>query len=138
MRNRLAVLAALLLSLVALPAAAGGRPIPLVEVVDAPVMWSTPEAATLAQMQAAVLAGCAAKGWVGQAVEPGHVHAVLTRPDYRAEIDILYSTSKLSIKYAASEGLDYNADRQLIHRNFNRWLTLLQQAINVETLRAKA
>ncbi|MBS0395787.1 MAG: hypothetical protein JSR54_14290 [Proteobacteria bacterium] len=137
MRTPVAALAALLLSLAALPALAGGRPIPLVEIIDAPLVWQNNAPGKLEEVQSAVMAGCVTKGWVPTAQGPGHVHAVLTRPDYRAEIDVTFTTTTLSIKYADSQGLDWNPDKRLIHRNFNRWLTLLQQAINVEMVRTK-
>jgi hypothetical protein len=137
MRRPALALATLLVSLAALPALAGGRPIPLVEIIDAPLTWQNGTAGKLADVQAAVIAGCVVKGWVPQAQAPDRVHAVLTRPDYRAEIDITYTTSTISIKYADSQGLDWNPDKRVIHRNFNRWLTLLLQAINMETVRSR-
>lgn len=137
MRRPALALATLLLSLAALPALAGGRPIPIAEIIDAPLTWPSGTAPKLADVQAAVVAGCVVKGWVPQVQAPDRVHAVLTRPDYRAEIDITYTTSTISIRYADSQGLDWNPDKRLIHRNFNRWLILLQTAINTEAVRSR-
>ncbi len=137
MRMPAAALAALLLSLAALPALASPRPVPLVEIVDAPLTWQSGTPGKLADVQSAVMAGCVTKGWVPTPQGPGHVHAVLTRSDYRAEIDVTFTTTTLSIKYADSEGLKWDPAKRVIHPNFNRWLTLLQQAISVEIVRIK-
>ena len=71
-----------------------------------------------------------------QQVEPGLIHAVLRRDDWVAEIDIPYTATSYSIKYANSVNLDYNAQKHVIHRNFNKWLTNLRQIIDAETVRA--
>jgi hypothetical protein len=62
------------------------------------------------------------------------VHAVLAKSDYTAEIDIPFTVETYSIKYSASEHLDWNSDKRLIHRNFNRWLVLLRQRIDLQMM----
>ncbi len=128
---RIAALATLAL-LAATPAVeAGGKPIPIIEQVDVPLHWLGGQAQTLDKVQRAVFAGLAAKGWQGTPVEPGHAHGVLMRDDWRCEIDVYYDITKFSIRYASSEHLDYDATRHVIHRNFNRWLVLLREQINI-------
>lgn len=131
MNRRFALLAALALLCGAPLALAGGKPIPIIEQVDVPVNWLGGTAGSIDKVQRAVFAGLAAKGWVGTLVEPGHAHAVLMRPDYHCEIDVYFDTAKFSIRYANSEHLDYDPARRVIHRNFNRWLVLLREQINI-------
>jgi hypothetical protein len=131
MNRRLALFATLALVLAASPVQAGGRPIPIIEQVDVPLNWLGGQAGSLDKVQKAVFAGLAAKGWSGSLLEPGHAHGVLTRPDWRCEIDVFYDTNKFSIRYANSEHLDYDAPKHVIHRNFNRWLVLLREQINI-------
>jgi hypothetical protein len=109
---------------------AGGRPIPMIEQVDVPLVGPNGMNANLDKVQRAVFTGLAAKGWIGTLVEPGHAHGVLTRDDWRCEIDVFYDTAKFSIRYAYSEHLDYDANKHVIHRNFNHWLVLLKEQIN--------
>ncbi len=115
-------------------ATAGGRPIPMIEVLDVPVAWPNGTPGDLAAVQAAIIRGCADKGWSCQLAAPGLVHGVLMKPDWKAEIDIPFSVASYSIKYSASEHLDYNAAKHVIHRNFNRWLVLLRERIDVHTV----
>lgn len=136
MKKILIAISTLWLALASLTAAAGGWPKPLEEIIDAPVAWQTEARGDLATVQAAILRGCADKGWVGHVVSPGLVHAVLTKSDYTAEIDIPFTVERYSIKYSASQHLDWNPDKRLIHRNFNRWLILLRQRIDLQMVSA--
>jgi hypothetical protein len=129
--NAIAAATLAALTLFAVPASAGGRPIPMVEIIDAPVVAPTGKAADIQAVQAAILAGCIDKGWVAHVVSPGLIHATLTKPDYTAELDIPFTASSYSIKYSNSEHLDYSAEKHVIHRNFNRWLILLRERIDV-------
>ena len=128
---RIAALATLALFAATPAAEAGGKPIPIIEQVEVPVNWLGGQPGSIDKVQRAVFAGLAAKGWIGSLVEPGHAHGVLTRPDYRCEIDVYFDTAKYSIRYASSEHLDYDAGKKVIHRNFNRWLVLLREQINI-------
>ena len=118
------------------PAQAGGRPIPMMEIIDSPVVWANGTPVDIGVVQRAILFALVAKDWKAQQVEPGLIHAVLRRDDWVAEIDIPYTATSYSIKYANSVNLDYNAQKHVIHRNFNKWLTNLRQIIDAETVRA--
>ena len=132
MQTQILAVTTLALSLMALPAAAGGRPIPIVDPVDAPVVWPGGTPGDVNIVKRAILAGLLIKGWTGEAVAPSVIHAVLQRPDFRAKIDISYNATSYTVKYAASEHLDYDADKRLIHRNYNHWIELLRRAIDIE------
>jgi len=125
--------AIVLLALVAFAPAvqAGGRPIPMLEIIDTPVPWPDGKEGSLERVQKAVFAGLAAKGWTATLAAPGKAHAYIQKPDWRCEIDVLFNTRTYSILYSNSEHLDFDAAKHVIHRNFNRWLTLLQQQINL-------
>ena len=45
-------------------------------------------------------------------------------------IEIPFSQSAYSLIYLDSERLDYNEKKQKIHRNYNKWITLLSRTIN--------
>jgi len=127
MNRRTALFAALAL-LAAVPAVqAGGRPIPMQEIIDSPFAWPGGKEGTMDKAQKAVFAGLAAKGWVATLAGPGKAHGMIHRDDWRCEIDVVFRAKKYSILYSNSEKLDYNVEKKVIHRNFNRWLTLLQE-----------
>jgi len=133
MNRRLAVA---LLALAAFPVLApavqaGGRPIPMKEIIDAPVPWPGGNEGKIEQVQRAVFAGLRSKGWTATLAAPGKAHAYIQKPDWRCEIDVTFNTKSYSITYSNSEHLDYNAEAHVIHRNFNRWLLLLQEQINL-------
>lgn len=129
--NRRFVIAALALVAFAPAVQAGGRPIPMQEIIDSPFPWPPGKAATMEQAQHAVMAGLTAKGWTATVPAPGKAHGYIQKPDWRCEIDVTFNTKSYSILYSNSEHLDYDATKKVIHRNFNRWLQLLQQQINM-------
>lgn len=46
-----------------------------------------------------------------------------------AEVTITYDESNFTINYRDSNTLDYNPQRGTIHRNYNKWITLLENEI---------
>lgn len=125
-----------ILTLFTSAALAGGRPIPMVEIIDAPVIWPDDQVGNLQTVQKAVLSGLFDKGWVGRVVTPGVVQATLRRDDWTCEIAVTYNTTTYSIRYVNSTNLDYDASTHVIHRNFNKWLILLQQRIDLHMMQA--
>lgn len=130
-------LAAALLLWAAVPmtAVAGGQPV--MNVTDAPVNWTTGTPGPAAKVQTAILAALALKGWQGRVVSPGVIQGVLLVRRHRAEIEITFDARKYSIKYVSSEELDYDAAKNTIHRNYNKWIILLQRVIDVEMMRSQ-
>lgn len=55
--------------------------------------------------------------------------SILIRGRHYAEVIIPYSSSAYSIYYSDSRVLDYDERAQRIHRNYNKWVILLSQAI---------
>jgi hypothetical protein len=136
MRKILLAMAMVAATLLSGTVEAGGRPIPMIEVIDAPVAWPNGKPGDPSVVQAAIVHACADKGWICTLAAPGLIHAVLVKPDWKAELDIPFSVASYSIKYSASEHLDYDATKHVIHRNFNRWLVLLRERIDMHTISA--
>ena len=105
---------------------------PIQNIVDEPVpLLIDGSSATLDDVKKAIISGCQRKGW--NAVLDGDTQikcSILVRGRHYAEITIPYSESSYSILYLDSRELDYNEEKQQIHRNYNGWVIKLSRAIN--------
>jgi hypothetical protein len=82
------------------------------------------------EVRDAIAAACRLKGWTPVIVDEEQIKcSILVRGRHYAEVMIPYTESKYSILYADSQVLDYDAERQRIHRNYNKWVILLSRAI---------
>ena len=104
----------------------------LMELIDLPVPANLDGSQpSLSEVTEAIMRGCRDRGWTARRNEDGSITAsILVRGKHFAEIDIAYDTAQYSITYRSSRNLDYNAKRQRIHRNYNRWVTMLSNSIN--------
>jgi S1-C subfamily serine protease len=75
------------------------------------------------------------RGWVVSDETPGHMVAIITvdrswpvRQSHMAAVDIAFNPSNYSITYKYSSELLWNGAE--IHRNYNKWVKLLEQDIN--------
>ena len=85
---------------------------------------------SIEEVRDAIAAGCTLKGWTPVIVDGAPIKcSILVRGRHYAEVTIPYSESKFSILYADSRVLEYDAERQRIHRNYNKWVILLSRAI---------
>ena len=85
------------------------------------------------EVQRAIIAGCRNRGWTLVLLEQGRIKATISvRSKHFAEIEIAYTAESYSILYKSSDNLDYNEARQRIHRNYNRWVVMLQRSIQRE------
>jgi hypothetical protein len=90
---------------------------------------------TTDQVRDAIIAAGATRGWVIKDAGPGQLRAAIDLRTHRAEADIAYSKTSYSITYASSTNLDYKAGN--IHRNYNKWVENLSQAIQEQLGRPK-
>jgi hypothetical protein len=122
---------ALLLMIVSLVPAVvlAGQPILNLKDVAVPVR---PDGSsyTVEEVQAAIIGGCRVKGWTPKIEAPGRISAsILVRGKHYAEVSITYTAAAYSIQYVTSRDLDYDEASQEIHRNYNKWVTLLSETI---------
>lgn len=89
------------------------------------------------QMKQAILTALVKRKWSVQRVGPDKVQAQITvREQFHAEIDIDYSPVSYTINYRDSRGMDYSDGK--IHKNYIRWVRLLDKDILRELRNAKA
>jgi len=102
-----------------------------------PVVGATGKSLSEAQVKQAILAGAKEKGWVARELTPGVVSASLAVRNHLAEVEIPYSSTSYSIIYKSSTNLDYKANDQTIHNQYNNWVNYLRQAIDAQLAEQK-
>jgi hypothetical protein len=115
---------------VSLLVAACARTLPVYNVTAAPVVTASGTTPSLAQVKGAIITACRDKGWFVNPRADDHVIATAHVRQHTAVVDIHYSPEHYAITYKDSEVLLY--DGQQIHRNYNKWIQLLEERINVE------
>lgn len=68
---------------------------------------------------------------------PGVISGEIQVRKHHATINIPYNTQSYSINYVSSLNLDDSGSGK-IHRNYNRWVNGLNQAIQIELNRASS
>jgi hypothetical protein len=112
-------LAAAVLALVAACSA------PVRNVVSEPVVASRD--VTLEDVKKAIISAGTGLGWKMTPQEDGRITGQLDLRKHTAIVDITYTTEAFSITYVDSTNLKY--DGRLIHRNYNNWITNLENRI---------
>lgn len=91
-------------------------------------------AATRADVREAIIQACAMRGWDVTKTSDSHVYASIAPRSHRAEVDINYSASSVTINYVSSSNLEYKAGKDgaapTIHRGYNRWVNTLLHDIH--------
>lgn len=68
-----------------------------------------------------------ARGWNAKTVRPGLIKATLMKRTHSITVKIPYSAKSYSILYDGS--INMNANGGMIHHNYNRWVSYLNQRI---------
>ena len=97
---------------------------------DLPVTGVRSGSLTKEQVKSVILAACKARGWAAGETEPGLISATFTSRVHTAQIEIPYTSAKYSIIYKNSNNLKYNAQKQTIHKWYNKWVSDLRREID--------
>jgi hypothetical protein len=115
--------------LIGFAAAGCARTMPVDNVSAEPVVTKSGQVSD-AQVHDAILGALNDKGWVVKQDDPGKILAgIFVNDRHKATVNIDYSPTTYSITYNDSERLLYDGTN--IHRNYNNWIMLLQQEINM-------
>ena len=79
-----------------------------------------------------IIAGCRSKGWAPVLVDENRFEASIHVRKHFAKVQIDFDTETYSIRYLDSKNLDYDPVKRKIHRNYNKWVILLSEAIQRE------
>lgn len=111
---------------VALVLAACQNP-PVNNIVDMPL--DAPPGVTLDQVRQAIMFAGNKRGWQMRQEVPGKIMASHQRSGHMAVVDILYTTTTLSILYYESASLQFDAKDNTVHPTYNRWVDFLVKDI---------
>lgn len=89
-----------------------------------------PSGLTKVQIIRAMKKALTAKRWNIQKADETTVYATISTREHFASIEIPYTTSHYSIIYRDSRNLQAQGD--MIHRNYNKWIALLNKQIQTE------
>jgi hypothetical protein len=110
--------------------AAFGRRKPVYNVENVSFSTSSGTEVTLEQVGEAVEKAIRNRGWNFSPVSNTTIEAsILVRSRHKAIVDISYTTSTFSIQYKDSDVLLYEKEDGKIHRNYNKWVILLEREI---------
>jgi hypothetical protein len=107
---------------------------PIVDLIDVPVPvnldGSQPK---IEEVKVAIISAARKRGWIPTIKDDGKITAtLLVRSKHFAEVEISYNTNTYSIVYKSSRELDYNETKRKIHRNYNKWVSMLSTSIQRE------
>ncbi len=105
---------------------------PVRDVENQPVVTAG-KAATMEEVERAIMRAGQGLGWVMAPVKPGMVTGRLELRAHIAVVDISYDTRTFSIRYKDSTNLDYVGGS--IHKNYNGWIDNLEREIRANLLR---
>lgn len=92
--------------------------------------------ASLKQVEQAIKKGAMRKNWSTKKIKTGQLEArVNVRGRHVAMVTIDYNRTGYKITYKDSQNLKYNAEKQTIHKSYNKWIATLERNINYELAR---
>lgn len=107
-----------------------GAGTPIFNVVAAPIPPNP--AATLENIEKAVMRAGLTLGWQMAPKGPGRVEGILNLRRHQAIVDITFDTKSFNITYRDSTNLDYRATDKTIHSNYNGWIQNLEKGIRAQ------
>lgn len=107
--------------------AAFGRDQPIYNVLDASFVTASGKPLSSDAVRAAIIQAAAARGWKTHQEGEGHLIATINVRQHTAVVNIKYTADHFSITYRDSRVLRYTGTT--IHRNYNKWVKLLEQDI---------
>jgi hypothetical protein len=107
------------------------REAPVYNVIESPLAVQN-EYVTLDEVTDAIVRAGTNIRWIMVEEGPGHIVGTLNIREHQAVVDIFYTVESFTIKYKDSLNLLYNGSS--IHRNYNKWIMNLEQAIQKEVV----
>ncbi len=85
------------------------------------------------RVQKAIYTALKRRGWHLQSDNSRQIQARYNKQDrHIVDIQIDYSANSFIIHHLSSQGMNYDAKKNTIHRNYNRWIANLERDISSE------
>jgi len=81
-------------------------------------------------MSKSIISALHYKGWKVVSKTNNEIISSINVRSHYAKIKITFDGGNYEIKHLESSNLDYNAAKQGIHRNYNRWIKMLEAEIS--------
>lgn len=106
---------------------------PVYNVVNHPIP-AVSKPLTLNDIQKAIILAGVDRGWVLTPVELGHLRGHIDHDGHSADIDVRFTPANYSISYVGSTNLLATTNGE-IHRNYNKWIHLLEEGIGQQVVK---
>ena len=110
--------------------ALGGALAPIQNVQGSPVMTGSGKAASMQDVQQAIVRAGAALGWQITPVKPGQLAGRLNLRTHQAIVDITHDAKQYNITY--KDSVDLGAKDGQIHKNYHGWVQNLDRGIRAQ------
>ena len=98
-------------------------------VKDATIATSSGKELTVEQVGKAIVDAGVGLRWIMVVTKPGHIVATQNARSHTAIVDITYDSKTYSLTYKDSVNLNYDAEKQTIHKAYSSWIQNLDNAI---------
>lgn len=105
---------------------------PIYNVTNNTIVTAHDKKATMADVEKAIIRAGGGLGWIMKKEKNGLIKGTLVLRAHTAVVAITYNTQAYSIHYESSTNLNYNAEHNTIHSNYNGWIQNLNKAILVQ------
>jgi len=105
---------------------------PLIYNVDNNTIAVSADKATMAEIEKAIIRAGGGLGWIIKKEKEGLLKGTLVLRTHTAVVSITYNTKEYSIHYESSINLNYDAEKNTIHSNYNGWIQNLNKAIQIQ------
>jgi hypothetical protein len=96
---------------------------------------TVPAGTSIATLEDALIKGSAKTGWRTAKTAAGVMESTLQIRQHTVIVTITYSAASYTITYKDSTNMKYNADKNSIHNNYNKWVRNMDK--NVYSLLVK-
>ncbi|RXK12564.1 hypothetical protein CP965_08265 [Halarcobacter mediterraneus] len=88
---------------------------------------------TTSKVERAIIKGSMKRGWVTKKIKTGLIEAKNNvRGKHLVIVNINYNSKGYKISYKDSRNMKYDAGSNTIHKNYNKWVSNLENDINYE------
>ena len=80
-------------------------------------------------MKHAIILAATRRRWSAVELKPGVIRCTLLNRTHEVQVDVVYTETEFSIRYANSQDMDYDPAQRTINRKYNQWVRNLEKEI---------